>query len=192
MYFEDTCATDGVNATSLGMFQNRPAGDIYDHAKWGGSHLFDLKPLRWSLCPYDSQLGIDLAEWTRRGEMEQIGELSCTVFEAKLSEFERRVLWVGPKSHLCVVLKYAVEDTERTIAEWKCEYRLDDDSQRPIPTSWVTMRYYSDGTVKTHSDAIVSRCDLDVPVKDSDFRITFPVGAVVSDGRQLDSRGREQ
>jgi hypothetical protein len=192
MYNHDhTRVTDGKTAVSSFMFEGTSHITIRkDPKSLTISRITNLAPLRWSLLAGDPIAGTTLTGFTPRSQTEQIQGIDCTVLEKSDSRGLKR-LWVAPRDHECVVMKYVQQRSGKTVVAYQFQYDHNANFGR-IPQSWDIKCFYQNHPHFRYGCKItVDSFNSKATIPSEEFEFALPLGARVTDLRLRDPKGGE-
>lgn len=163
-----------------GFLGNGPArGVIRPTDRLRGTLSARLGPIVLTFRALEPDLNEDrITVWVRTGKTVMIGDAPCEEYTETYGSSVAH-FWVDPARGQ-VVRRIMRVGKEGLSSACDIDYRQDKDG-RWVPKSWLTTRYFTDGTVSqtTQAEVVVLRVNAAIP--DAEFDLKFPPGCEVAE-----------
>lgn len=192
---EHTSAYDGRVSAGIfpsGKVTGHPSGEIYKHDSCLGARVIHTQAARWCFVPLEpKQFGLNLAGLRVASYRPSVDGVECIALENAANRAREEVSIVIAPAMEYSIVRYTDGAPNRPTTQMDVSYTLDKTSGIWVPAKWTITRLNGEGTTLSVSTALVDSYEINPVVADDAFRIDFPVGTVVTDGRpQADGRSR--
>jgi hypothetical protein len=174
--------TDNMNLLTSSMKDKHPIGSIVNPPESPIAPYNVYRPILWHYRASKTELGRgdNADKVVDTGDTGTIEGRNCQIFQQQGRRVQQ--YWVDIRRKACL-MRYVWLNNDRTPHMTIDISYTDDATHGPVPTKW-TVRQYEQGAVLAQQEEVkVSSYELNTAIDADEFRITFPVGAVVTDQR---------